>query len=323
MASISIRNLCKTYPNGTEAVKDVSLEVRDGEFIVIVGPSGCGKSSVLRMVAGLEEITGGDILINGERINDVAPKNRNISMVFQNYALFPHLDVYGNIAFGLKLRKTEKKELDRRVQAAAELLGIRHLLKQRLGQLSGGERQRVAMGRAIVREPAAFLMDEPLSNLDAKLRTQMRAELSRLHSQLRNTFLYVTHDQTEAMTMGERIVVMDQGVIQQIGTPEEIYQKPANRFVAGFIGTPPMNLFPLDGAVAGVRPEHIRICGQDTPGARAAVVELVEFLGSEKLIYLNTEGQRLIMKAPDRANAAVGQTVHICWEPAHQHLFPA
>lgn len=323
MASISIRNLCKTYPNGTEAVKDVSLEVPDGEFIVIVGPSGCGKSSVLRMVAGLEEITGGDILINGERINDVAPKNRNISMVFQNYALFPHLDVYGNIAFGLKLRKTEKKELDRRVQAAAELLGIRHLLKQRLGQLSGGERQRVAMGRAIVRDPAAFLMDEPLSNLDAKLRTQMRAELSRLHSQLRNTFLYVTHDQAEAMTMGERIVVMDQGVIQQIGTPEEIYQKPANRFVAGFIGTPPMNLFPLDGAVAGVRPEHIRICGQDAPGARVAVVELVEFLGSEKLIYLNMENQKLIMKASDSTDATVGQTVYICWEAACQHLFPA
>lgn len=326
MASVTIRNLCKTYSNGTEAVKDVSLEIRDGEFVVIVGPSGCGKSSILRMIAGLEDITSGEIAIGEKTMNDIAAKDRNISMVFQNYALFPHLNVYDNIAFGLKIRKEKREEIAKKVEAAAQLLGIRHLLKQRLNQLSGGERQRVAMGRAIVRDPAVFLMDEPLSNLDAKLRTQMRAELIHLHEQLHNTFIYVTHDQTEAMTMGERIVVMDKGVLQQVGTPQEIYRNPVNQFVAGFIGTPPMNLFPMevDGIryTAGVRPEHIIPCEAGADGAILSQVELIEFLGSEKLVYLDAAGRRLIMKTTENAPIEPKQSLYVNWEKERIHLFP-
>ncbi|NLW09098.1 MAG: sn-glycerol-3-phosphate ABC transporter ATP-binding protein UgpC [Firmicutes bacterium] len=247
MARVVFDHVYKKFPNGVVAVNDANLEVRDKEFIVLVGPSGCGKTTSLRMVAGLEEITSGNIYIGDLLVNDVAPKDRDIAMVFQNYALYPHMDVYNNMAFGLKLRKFPRAEIDRRVKEAARILGIEALLDRKPKALSGGQRQRVALGRAIVREPKVFLMDEPLSNLDAKLRVQMRAELSKLHHRLQTTVIYVTHDQVEAMTMGDRIVVMRDGVIQQVGKPLDIYDKPANVFVAGFIGTPPMNF--LEGVL--------------------------------------------------------------------------
>jgi len=241
MARVSLMKLSKTYPNGFQAVKEVDLEIQDKEFIILVGPSGCGKSTTLRMIAGLEEISSGEIYIGDRLVNDVAPKDRDIAMVFQNYALYPHMSVYDNMAFGLKLRKKSKSEIDERVKEAARILGIENLLDRKPKELSGGQRQRVALGRAIVRNPRVFLMDEPLSNLDAKLRVQMRTELIKLHQKLNTTFIYVTHDQTEAMTMGTRIVVMKDGVVQQVADPQTIYQKPENMFVAGFIGSPQMN----------------------------------------------------------------------------------
>jgi multiple sugar transport system ATP-binding protein len=241
MANVVLKHLDKTYPNGFHAVQDVNLDISDGEFVVLVGPSGCGKSTTLRMVAGLEEATGGEILIGDRLVNDVAPGNRDIAMVFQNYALYPHMSVYQNMAFGLKMRRTPRAEIERRVREAAAILSIESLLDRRPRELSGGQRQRVALGRAIVREPKVFLFDEPLSNLDAKLRVQMRAEIARLHLRLKTTIIYVTHDQVEAMTLGDRIVLMDRGVIQQVDTPMNIYQRPANRFVASFIGSPAMN----------------------------------------------------------------------------------
>ncbi|MBL8759592.1 MAG: sn-glycerol-3-phosphate ABC transporter ATP-binding protein UgpC [Phycisphaerae bacterium] len=241
MATISLANLVKTYPNGFQAVKGVSLDIADGEFIVLVGPSGCGKTTTLRMIAGLEDVTSGTISIGGRVVNDVHPKDRDIAMVFQNYALYPHMTVFKNMAFALMLRKTPRDEIDRRVKAAAAMLGIEALLDRKPGQLSGGQRQRVAVGRAIVREPKAFLFDEPLSNLDARLRVTTRAELKALQLRLKTTTVYVTHDQEEAMTMGDRIVVMYQGIVQQVGTPLDVYRRPVNRFVAGFLGTPPMN----------------------------------------------------------------------------------
>lgn len=241
MASLSLQHIFKRYPGGVEAVKDFNLEIKDKEFIILVGPSGCGKSTTLRMIAGLEEITEGELYIGDKLVNDVAPKDRDIAMVFQNYALYPHMTVYDNMAFGLKLRKTPKDEIKRRVEEAARILDISHLLQRKPAALSGGQRQRVALGRAIVREPKVFLLDEPLSNLDAKLRAQMRTEISKLHLRLGTTFVYVTHDQTEAMTMGTRIVVMKDGVIQQVDSPQKLYEKPVNMFVAGFIGSPQMN----------------------------------------------------------------------------------
>ncbi len=241
MASLSLRNVYKRYPGGVTAVSDFNLEIKDKEFIILVGPSGCGKSTTLRMVAGLEEITEGEIYIGDRVVNDVAPKDRDIAMVFQNYALYPHMTVFDNMAFGLKLRKTPKDEIKRRVEEAARILDIAHLLERKPKALSGGQRQRVALGRAIVREPKVFLLDEPLSNLDAKLRAQMRTEISKLHLKLGTTFIYVTHDQTEAMTMGTRIVVMKDGLIQQVDTPQTLYLYPCNLFVAGFIGSPQMN----------------------------------------------------------------------------------
>ncbi len=241
MASLSLRNVYKKYPGGVVAVSDFNLEIKDKEFIILVGPSGCGKSTTLRMVAGLEEITEGEIYIGDRLVNDVAPKDRDIAMVFQNYALYPHMTVFDNMAFGLKLRKVSKDEIKRRVEEAARSLDIEHLLERKPKALSGGQRQRVALGRAIVREPKVFLLDEPLSNLDAKLRAQMRTEISKLHQRLGTTFMYVTHDQTEAMTMGTRIVVMKDGFIQQVDTPQNLYLKPCNLFVAGFIGSPQMN----------------------------------------------------------------------------------
>ena len=241
MASLSLKNVCKVYPNGFVAVKDFNLEIADKEFIIFVGPSGCGKSTTLRMIAGLEEISSGELWIGDKLVNDVEPKDRDIAMVFQNYALYPHMTVYDNMAFGLKLRKVPKADIDKAVHEAAKILDIEHLLDRKPKALSGGQRQRVAMGRAIVRSPKVFLMDEPLSNLDAKLRVQMRVEISKLHQRLETTIIYVTHDQTEAMTMGDRIVVMKDGYIQQIDTPTNLYNDPVNQFVAGFIGSPQMN----------------------------------------------------------------------------------
>ena len=241
MASLSLRNIGKKYPGGVMAVSDFNLEIKDKEFIVLVGPSGCGKSTTLRMIAGLEEITEGELYIGDRLVNDVAPKDRDIAMVFQNYALYPHMTVFGNMAFGLKLRKTPKEEIKKRVEEAARALEIEHLLDRKPKALSGGQRQRVALGRAIVRDPKVFLLDEPLSNLDAKLRAQMRTEISKLHLKIGTTFIYVTHDQTEAMTMANRIVVMKDGYIQQVDTPQHLYDRPCNAFVAGFIGSPQMN----------------------------------------------------------------------------------
>ena len=264
MASVSLRNVRKVYPGGAVGVGGVDLEIRDGEFVVLVGPSGCGKSTTLRMVAGLEEITSGEISIGGRVVNDVLPKDRDIAMVFQNYALYPHMTVRENLAFGLKLRKVPKDEIERRIADAAAVLGIEPYLDRRPKALSGGQRQRVAVGRAIVRNPAVFLFDEPLSNLDAKMRTQMRVEIKRLHARLGATMIYVTHDQIEAMTMGDRIVVMEGGLIRQAGAPLEVYEHPANRFVAGFIGTPPMNFFEgrvERGAFRSTSPNHLTIEG--------------------------------------------------------------
>ncbi len=242
MASLSLKNVCKVYPNGFVAVKDFNLEIADQEFIIFVGPSGCGKSTTLRIIAGLEEISSGELWIGDKMVNDVEPKDRDIAMVFQNYALYPHMSVYDNMAFGLKLRKVPKAEIDKAVHEAAKILDIEHLLDRKPKALSGGQRQRVAMGRAIVRSPKVFLMDEPLSNLDAKLRVQMRVEISKLHQRLQTTIIYVTHDQTEAMTLGTRIVVLKDGIIQQVDTPQNLYNTPNNIFVAGFIGSPQMNL---------------------------------------------------------------------------------
>ena len=244
MASLSLKNVCKVYPNGFVAVKDFNLEIADQEFIIFVGPSGCGKSTTLRMIAGLEEISSGELWIGDKMVNDVEPKDRDIAMVFQNYALYPHMSVFDNMAFGLKLRKVPKDEIKKLVEEAAKILDISHLLDRKPKALSGGQRQRVALGRAIVRDPQVFLLDEPLSNLDAKLRAQMRTELSKLHKKLGTTFIYVTHDQTEAMTMGDRIVVMKDGYIQQIDSPINLYENPVNKFVAGFIGSPQMNFIP-------------------------------------------------------------------------------
>jgi len=241
MAGVKLKNIYKKYPGGVTAVNDFNLDIADKEFVVLVGPSGCGKSTTLRMIAGLEEITSGELLIDGKLVNDIAPKDRDIAMVFQNYALYPHMTVFENMAFGLKLRKTPKGEIKKRVQEAARILEIEHLLDRSIKALSGGQRQRVALGRAIVREPKVFLMDEPLSNLDAKLRAQMRTEIIKLHQRLQTTIIYVTHDQTEAMTMGSRIVVMKDGYIQQVESPQLLYEKPVNMFVAGFIGSPQMN----------------------------------------------------------------------------------
>src|ERR671938_1149435 len=246
MAEIQLRDVTKRYPDGTEAVKHADLDICDGEFMILVGPSGCGKSTALRMIAGLEDITSGDLIIGGERVNDLAPRDRDIAMVFQNYALYPHMTVRDNMGFALKLAKVDSGEINRKVEEAAKILELQQHLDRKPANLSGGQRQRVAMGRAIVREPAAFLLDEPLSNLDAKLRVQMRAEIARTTRQMGTTTIYVTHDQVEAMTMGDRVAVMSQGELQQVETPQNLYDRPANLFVAGFIGTPPMNLLEAD-----------------------------------------------------------------------------
>jgi multiple sugar transport system ATP-binding protein len=355
MAQVLLKDLNKKYDE-VHAVKDVNLHIRDKEFIVLVGPSGCGKSTTLRMVAGLEEITGGEIVIGDRVVNDLPPKDRDIAMVFQNYALYPHMTVYDNMAFGLKMRKFPKAEIAKRVQDAAEILGIQELLKRKPRQLSGGQRQRVAVGRAIVRHPQVFLFDEPLSNLDAKLRVQMRVELKRLHDRLETTAIYVTHDQVEAMTLGDRVVVMKDGWIQQVGEPLELYGKPANRFVAGFIGSPAMNfadvtvnesggalvaegtgfrihvppaqtpsLKPYKGqrVTLGIRPEDIHIAGgADSPQhSFDAVVDVVEPLGSEILLDVKAGASTLVARVEPTVRAKVHEQVRLAMNPDRLHFF--
>lgn len=332
MASLSLKNIRKVYDNRFTAVDDFNLEIEDKEFIVFVGPSGCGKSTTLRMIAGLEEITSGELYIDGKLVNSIAPKDRDIAMVFQNYALYPHMTVYENMAFALKLRKMPKAEIKKRVQEAAEILGITEYLQRKPKALSGGQRQRVAIGRAIVREPKVFLMDEPLSNLDAKLRNQMRAEIIKLRQRIDTTFVYVTHDQTEAMTLGDRIVIMKDGFIQQIGTPQEVFNHPINVFVAGFIGSPQMNFFDakleklgsegyvvrvggtefipdadqraaLEAAgagsqdiVLGIRPEHIALCERDSQAPHIdAVVDVCEMMGSSMHLHVTALDKDVVL----------------------------
>ena len=329
MASLSLQGIQKIYPNGFHAVKDFNLEIADKEFIIFVGPSGCGKSTTLRMIAGLEDISGGTLKIDGKVMNDVEPKDRDIAMVFQNYALYPHMTVYDNMAFGLKLRKVPKDEIDKKVREAAKILDLEKLLDRKPKALSGGQRQRVAMGRAIVRNPKVFLMDEPLSNLDAKLRVQMRIEISKLHENLGATIIYVTHDQTEAMTLGDRIVIMKDGIVQQVGTPQEVFDHPANIFVAGFIGMPQMNMFDAKlveqsgkysvelGGVSiilseekqaalaknnvksqeitlGIRPEHIALA-QPGKDAITGKVDVSEMMGSAIHLHVNACGRDTII----------------------------
>ncbi|MBI4531823.1 MAG: sn-glycerol-3-phosphate ABC transporter ATP-binding protein UgpC [Candidatus Latescibacteria bacterium] len=359
MAEVALKNVTKVFDKHVVAVKDVNLEVAEAEFVVLVGPSGCGKSTTLRMVAGLEEVTSGEIYIDGRLVNDVPPKDRDIAMVFQNYALYPHMTVYQNMAFGLKLRKYPKEEIDHRVQEAAEILGIQDLLDRRPKALSGGQRQRVAVGRAIVRKPKVFLFDEPLSNLDAKLRVQMRTEISKLHSRLGATMIYVTHDQVEAMTMGDRIVVMKDGIIQQIDTPLNLYNRPTNRFVAGFIGSPSMNF--LEGTflqnkdnglifdegsvtitisqryeeqlhhhvgkrvIFGIRPEDIfdpRLSeGAEEKAHIRARVEVVEPMGNETLVYLSTNTSSLVARLDAMRLPKVGEEMALVLDISRSHFF--
>jgi multiple sugar transport system ATP-binding protein len=307
MASVTYDHVTKRF-DGTAAVQDFTVRVADGEFLVLVGPSGCGKSTALRMLAGLEEVTEGRILIGDRAVNNLAPGARDVAMVFQSYALYPHMTVYDNLAFGLRNKRMPKAEVDRRVRRAAEILDLGKLLKRKPKQLSGGQRQRVALGRAIVREPAAFLMDEPLSNLDAQLRVATRAEILKLQRDLGTTTIYVTHDQVEAMTMGDRIAVMRDGLLQQIGSPEELYTSPQNVFVAGFIGSPAMNLVPSEvvdaggGRIAGFRPEHVDLGpGRGDALTFTATVEVVEYLGDEQLVHVTRRTRRSRPRSPSRS----------------------
>lgn len=357
MASVSYRHVYKRFGDVT-VVTDLSMEIKDKEFVVFVGPSGCGKSTNLRMLAGLEEITEGEILIGDRVVNDVPPKDRDIAMVFQSYALYPHMTVYDNMAFGLKLRKTPKSEIDRRVKEAADILGLAQLLDRKPKALSGGQRQRVAVGRAIVREPSVFLMDEPLSNLDAKLRVTARAEISKLHKRLGTTFIYVTHDQVEAMTMGDRIAVLSDGKLMQIDSPRNLYNTPANVFVAGFIGSPSMNF--LDSTLVseegnlyvdtgdfrvrvpddhkniykdyagkevifGMRPEHIHSPEFAPPNIQAApmegMVEVVELLGHEQHVFLNSGRNSLVAIVDTRKNIAIGNKINLVMDMSHMYIF--
>jgi multiple sugar transport system ATP-binding protein len=354
MARVLIRNLNKKYDE-VHAVKGVNLEIRDREFVVLVGPSGCGKTTTLRMVAGLESITSGDVLIGDTVVNDLPPMDRDIAMVFQNYALYPHMSVYDNMAFGLKMRKFARPEIDRRVRDAADILGIEDYLKRKPRQLSGGQRQRVALGRAIVRHPQVFLFDEPLSNLDAKLRVQMRVELKKIHDRLGTTAVYVTHDQVEAMTLGDRVVVMKDGVVQQVGEPLELYNRPANRFVAGFIGSPAMNFakvgvaeengaiyavgeglrLTLPAALAarlrsyvgeevtlGIRPEDLLLDGGGADGLSfGAVVEVIEQLGSEILLDVKVGSGSMVAAVEPTVKAKVHEQLSLAVNPERLHFF--
>ncbi|MCC6747005.1 MAG: sn-glycerol-3-phosphate ABC transporter ATP-binding protein UgpC [Deltaproteobacteria bacterium] len=360
MAEVQLERLEKTYPSGFQAVKGIDLTIRDKEFMVLVGPSGCGKSTTLRMIAGLESVSRGELRIDGRRVNDVAPKDRDIARVFQAYALYPHMTVAENMGFALKLKKTPREEIRRKVEEAAEILEITHLLDQRPAHLSGGQMQRVAVGRAIVRQPKVFLLDEPLSNLDAKLRVQMRAELAKLHRRLRVTMIYVTHDQVEAMTMGDRITVLRGGVIQQVDTPRSLYDRPANVFVAGFIGSPPMNFLPAsveerEGAawvsgegfdlrlpermreglaqrerrqvLFGIRPEGIQRLAPDarpTPGTTVrARVEGVEPIGGEAYLHLTLGPAAFTARIEDYDDLEVGQSVELGLNLQRARLFDA
>jgi sn-glycerol 3-phosphate transport system ATP-binding protein len=325
MAALSFRDVKKSYA-GLQVVHGVSMEVKDGEFVVIVGPSGCGKSTLLRMVAGLEPITSGEIAIGGRVVNQLEPKDRDIAMVFQNYALYPHMSVYDNMSYGLRIKGFSKQEIETRVQKAAAILELKPFLQRRPGQLSGGQRQRVAMGRAIVREPAVFLFDEPLSNLDAKLRVQMRAELQALHRRLGTTSLYVTHDQVEAMTLAHRMIVMNAGRAEQIGAPLEVYARPATTFVASFIGSPPMNLIPRqrDGrqVLFGIRPEHLEPCAESEANLFVEI-DLIEPLGADTLVYGHLEGgTRIAARLHSSVNAQAGR-LPLRYGPEHAHYFDA
>ena len=356
MANVTIRNLNKNYENSFHAVKDVNLEIRDGEFMVLVGPSGCGKTTTLRMVAGLEEITSGEILIGNQLVNDLPPMDRNIAMVFQNYALYPHKSVYQNMAFGLQMRKYPKEEIEKRVREAADILGIESLLERKPRQLSGGQRQRVAVGRAIVRHPEVFLFDEPLSNLDAQLRVQMRVELKGLHERLETTAIYVTHDQVEAMTLGDRVVVMKDGWVQQVGEPLELYGKPSNKFVAGFIGSPAMNFVDVaisdaDGslwadaeglhlkvppqhvervrahvgkkATLGVRPEalHPATGADQAEYCFDAAVGVVEPLGNEILVNVRVGKVSMVVRVDPGVRVKSKDTLRLALDPKRVHFF--
>ena len=360
MGTLSFKNINKVYPNGFHAVKDFNLEVADKEFIIFVGPSGCGKTTTLRMVAGLEEISSGELSIDGRVVNDVEPKDRDIAMVFQNYALYPHMTVYDNMAFGLKLRKVPKAEIDKMVHEAAKILDLEPLLDRKPKALSGGQRQRVAMGRAIVRNPRVFLMDEPLSNLDAKLRGQMRIELSKLHQRLGTTIIYVTHDQVEAMTLGTRIVVMNAGIVQQVDTPQALYDTPNNLFVAGFIGSPQMNFLDavvsvegdkavldlgeskitlsgdkakklIDGGydgktvVMGIRPEDVyddeAVIAANPGTTIESTVRVYELLGAEVYLYFDYAGANFTARVKPTTTARTGDTVKLALEPTKIHVF--
>ncbi|MBP6719807.1 MAG: sn-glycerol-3-phosphate import ATP-binding protein UgpC [Rhodoferax sp.] len=332
MAAISLKNIIKRYgkgPTANQVIHGVNAEIVDGEFIVIVGPSGCGKSTLLRMVAGLEEVSGGDICIGSRVVNQLEPAERDIAMVFQNYALYPHMSVFDNMAYGLKIAKVPMAEIQARVDKAAKILEIGPFLQRKPRELSGGQRQRVAMGRAIVRQPQVFLFDEPLSNLDAKLRAQTRLEIQKLHRELGITSLFVTHDQVEAMTLAQRMIVMNAGVMEQFGTPEEVYNRPATTFVASFIGSPPMNLLKnapdaVPGTITGIRPEHLDI----SLTGWALRVEAVELLGAERLVYGRWEhgsGDELVIIRTEESDAvpAVGSTIHVTPRPDKLHCFDA
>ena len=360
MASLSLKNVCKVYPNGFVAVKDFNLDVADKEFIIFVGPSGCGKSTTLRMIAGLEEISSGELWIGDKLFKDVEPKDRDIAMVFQNYALYPHMTVYDNMSFGLKLRKVPKPEIDKLVHEAAKILGIEQLLDRKPKALSGGQRQRVAMGRAIVRNPKVFLMDEPLSNLDAKLRVQMRIEIQKIHQRLETTIIYVTHDQTEAMTLGTRIVVLKDGIIQQVDTPQNLYDKPCNVFVAGFMGSPQMNLInakvvqsgedvvlmfggntiklPEGKAqklieagyvdttvIMGIRPEDLNdsevIINANPDCVIEATIRVYELLGAEVFLYFDIDEVNCTARVNPRTTARPGDTIKLGIDMTKLHIF--
>ena len=360
MASLSLRGIEKIYPNGFHAVKDFNLEIEDKEFIIFVGPSGCGKSTTLRMIAGLEDISGGVLEIDGKKMNDVEPKDRDIAMVFQNYALYPHMTVYDNMAFGLKLRKVPKDEIDKKVREAARILDLEKLLDRKPKALSGGQRQRVAMGRAVVRNPKVFLMDEPLSNLDAKLRVQMRIEISKLHENLGATIIYVTHDQTEAMTLGTRIVVMKDGIVQQVDTPQNLYNSPCNQFVAGFIGSPQMNFMDalvnvngndvtltvgehvlkvpaskkqalIDGGydgktvVLGIRPEDVHdsqaFISNSPDSVIKSKIKVYELLGAEVFLYFDLEGTQMTARVNPRTTLRTGDDAVFALDMEKIHLF--
>ncbi|WGR99389.1 sn-glycerol-3-phosphate import ATP-binding protein UgpC [Bradyrhizobium sp. ISRA443] len=352
MANVTLRNVRKAYPNGFEAIKGVNVDVADGLFCVLVGPSGCGKSTLLRMVAGLETITSGEIDIGGRIVNQIEPAERDIAMVFQNYALYPHMSVYNNMAYGLRNRGMPKPEIDTRVQEAARILELSAMLGRKPGQLSGGQRQRVAMGRAIVRQPKVFLFDEPLSNLDAKLRIAMRVEIRKLQRRLNTTSIYVTHDQLEAMTLADILVVMNAGQVEQIGNPLEIYQRPATTFVASFIGAPPMNLMPLrsdelrsqiadvDGAgIVGIRPEDFVISSETAPGgvALGLTVEAIEHVGAETFVYGTRQREEqgvaanpgelppgeVIVRVPGATGPAIGERIKAVASRDKLHLFTA